>query len=366
MTRRLLLRAGCLLGATLAFAAAWTARATALPLLPIKLPALLGGPGPVAKTPPVRPDRPPESCKPAPLSGAAPAGRPAFACDFPDPMILRVGRAYYAYGTAAGWQRPGRTFPILRSTDLRRWRPAGAAMASEPSWSAGHLWAPSVLAARGRYFMYYSARRRGDKRHCLAVATAKHPAGPFRDRGPITCGDRQASGYIDPAPLVHRGRAYIFFSTDNPGHSISVLRLDRSLLRARGARRTLLGVDKAWQRAPAFETVEGPWPVRRGKRFYLFYSAGCWCSDYRMGYAVARRPLGPYRDSGVNPVLRGDPGLVAPGGGSLITSRSGRSWLAFHAWTGPPDYDQGGARTLRVSPVSWRGGIPRPLLDRRP
>jgi beta-xylosidase len=279
-------------------------------------------------------------------------------------MVLRAGRSYYAYGTSTGWERPGRTFPILRSRDLRRWRPAGDALGREPAWSDGHLWAPSVLAARGRYFMYYSARRRGDEVHCLGVATAKRPTGPFRDRGVIACGDRGASGYIDPAPLLFRGKAYLFFSVDDPGHSISALRLGPSLLRARGPRRTLFGVGRPWQRGLVSETVEAPWPVRRGRRFYLFYSAGCWCSDYRMGFAVARRPLGPYRDSRANPVLRGDAGLVAPGGGSVVTGRRGRSWLVFHAWTGLPDYEKGGSRTLRVAPVSWRDGVPRPRLRR--
>lgn len=367
MTLCLLLRAGGILGLTLALLGGRAQIATALDIPPISIPGLLGEPGqgsPNSSAGPVRPNRPPERCNPWAPSAVELSGRPAFACDFPDPMVLRVGRTFYAYGTSTGWERPGRTFPILRSRDLRRWRPAGDAIGREPAWSNGHLWAPSVLAARGRYFMYYGARRRGDNVHCLAVATARRPAGPFRDRGVISCGDRRASGYIDPAPLVYRGRAYLFFSVDGPRHSISVLPLGKSLLRARGPRRPLVGVGSPWHRSSAYETVEGPWPVRRGRRFYLLYSAGCWCSDYRMGFAVARRPLGPYRDSRANPVLRGGGALVAPGGGSLITGRGGRSWLAFHAWTGQPDYDQGGSRTLRVAPMSWNRGTPRPLLGR--
>lgn len=323
------------------------------------------GPAPAPNSPPPRPERPPQSkCDPPVLPPAAVFGQAAFACDFPDPMVLKVGTAYYAYGTATGWEGKGRTFPIVRSTDLSRWRPAGDALTAEPSWSRGHLWAPSVLAARGGYFMYYSARRRRDDVHCLAVATSKGPAGPFRDRGIIACGDRRGRGYIDPAALVHRGRGYLFFSVDGPRHSISVLRLTKNLLRARGGRRTLFGVHKRWHRSPVGETVEAPWPVRRGRRFYLLYSAGCWCADYRMGLAAASRPEGPYRDSPGNPFLRGRMGLLAPGGGSLVEGPDGRPWLVFHAWTGVPDYTRGGIRTLRSAPFDWRGPRPRPLLGR--
>ncbi len=304
-------------------------------------------------------DRGRAPCRPDDHAGSALFSLPTFGCDFPDPMVLRVGDGYYAYSTATDWQRRQGTFPILRSSDLRRWTPVAAALPGvPPAWADGHFWAPSVLSYRGRFIMYYSARRARDGVHCLAVATAAAPAGPFADRGPIACGDRRTRGYIDPAPLVHRGKGWLYFSVDGPRHSISVLRLTADLLRTRGARRTLVGVPSRFRRL-ADPTVEAPWPQRRGKRFYLFYSAGCWCADYRMSYSVADRPDGPYRHSrGL--VLEGAPGgFVAPGGGSLVSDVRGGSWLAFHDWTGLPDYDDGGIRTLRTAPLAWNRGRPR-------
>jgi beta-xylosidase len=347
--------------------AAPAAGAQVPPVPPIQLPdppGTLPGTGPpAAGSNPPRPDRPPQApCNPPSQPGPVPFAQPTFPCDFPDPMVLRVGGTYYAYGTATGWERRRRAFPILRSTDLRRWVPVGDAFPNLPGWADGHLWGPSVLRSRGRYYLYFSARRRGDLVHCLGAATAERPTGPFQDRGVVACGDRRASGYIDPAPLVHRGRTYLFFSVDRPRHSISVLRLRHDLLRARGARRRLIGVARRWEKGLVSSTVEAPWAMRRGKRFFLFYSAGCWCFDYRMGYAVASNPLGPYRDPGGNPILFGGGALAAPGSGSLVRSHGGRTWLAFHAWTGMPDYRRGGRRTLRVAPLRWEGGRPRPRL----
>ena len=111
------------------------------------------------------------------------------------------------------------------------------------------------------------------------------------------------------------------------------------------------------------ETVEAPWPVARRGRFYLFYSAGCWCADYRLGWAVARKPTGPYRDFAGNPLLSGSGGLVAPGSGSVVSQPDGSSLLAFHAWTGLPDYGRGGVRTLRTAPLRWRGRRPHVVLE---
>ena len=244
---------GLVAALVLALSAAGPAPAQVIPpQLPAPLPRLPGSQPPASRPQqqpprpvPPRPDRPPVPRCDSTASPFVASGLAVFPCDFPDPMVLRVGGTYYAYGTATGWERGGKTFPVLRSTDLQRWEAVGDALVQEPGWTNGHLWAPSVLAARGGYYLYYSGRRRRDGVHCLAVATAAQPAGPFRHRRVIACGDRTARGYIDAAPLVYRRRAYLFFSVDGPRHSISVLPLSRDLLRADGRRRALIRVSRA-------------------------------------------------------------------------------------------------------------------------
>jgi beta-xylosidase len=246
--------------------------------------------------------------------------------------------------------------PILRSTDFRHWRSAGDAISATPSWARDDIWAPSVIATHRGYIMYFSARRRRGLVHCLVAATSHGPTGPFRVAGSLACGDRNGRGYIDAAPVRdRRGRIFLFFSVDRPHHSISVLPLARDGTHLAGRRRELFRVSRAWQRGLDSSTVEGPTPVWHGDRLFLFYSTGSWASDYRMGYATARSPLGPFRDYGHNPVLRPGRGLVGPGGGSIVAGPRGSTWLAFHAWTGSPGYTRQGQRTLHMAPVRWRG-----------
>lgn len=326
-----------------------------LPALPPPGPlgGLLGRPRPPA---PPRPSRPPPSrCPGVSAPGRAPYAGAVFPCDFPDPMVLKVGREWYAYATGTGWEAPGHLFPVLRSTDMRHWSQVGDAFLNPPAWSRGDVWAPSVVRAHGRYFMYYSATRRGDNLHCVAVATASRPVGPFRHRRIISCGDRKGRGYIDAAPLVDRDRrVYLYLSVDVP-HTLSVLRLRRDLIHAAGPHKALLGPTRRWQRGLDNPTLEGPSIVRHGRLYYLFYSAGSWLTDYRMGYAVAHSASGPFRDYSSNPILS-SPGLVAPGGGSVAVGPGRSLWLAFHAWTGGPGYGRArGQRTLRIAPLHWRG-----------
>ncbi|MDQ6836729.1 MAG: family 43 glycosylhydrolase [Actinomycetota bacterium] len=335
-------------------------RAGLLPPLPVPpgVPKLPGPSGSHPSAAPPRPSRPPPSrCSDVSAPGAVGYALPIFPCDFPDPMILRARGAWFAYASPTGWEQGRRSVPILQSSDLRHWRYIGDALSGPPRWSSADLWSPSVMAWNGGYLMYFSAKHRGGG-HCLAVATAAAPQGPFAPRRRIACWSRHAHGYIDPAPLVAPGhRLYMFFSTDSPRHAITVLRLSADGLRARGRPRSVLGVSSRWGTLHD-QTVEAPSPVRRGGRYFLFYSAGSWSSDYRMSYAVARSPLGPYRDAAPVPTVGPSARLPAPGGGSVVAAGGGpghsrATWLAFTAWSGPPGYGLGSERMMRIAPLVW-------------
>lgn len=270
-----------------------------------------------------------------------------FPLDFPDPMVIHEGGVYYAYGTETPWQQGG-VFPILRSTDLHSWRYVGDAMPVRPAWAVGDMWAPNVVVRGGTYFLYYSAAPdRGYGDHCVAVATANSPLGPFTDRGQIACVDGDIHGFIDPNVVLAGGAGYLYFSVDVPYHSISVLPLDDQLLHAAGPRTELLTVSQSWEVGSSYTTVEGPFVVEEAGTYYLFYSANDWKHDYAMGYATSASPLGPFLKSADNPVLRGGP-EQGPGGGSLF--RAGQDWmLAYHAWGTR-------GRTLHVTPICVDGG----------
>jgi beta-xylosidase len=262
---------------------------------------------------------------------AIPLATAVFAADFPDPSVLRIGDVYYGYGTTTPWEAAGHIFPILTSTDLRHWSAAGDVFGVAPSWASDHFWAPSVVAHSGTYFVYYSALMAGGD-HCLAVATASNPLGPFADHGPLACDDGpDARGFIDASPLLVGDQAYLYFSVDGPSHhSISVVPLSSDLLHVAGPRTELFGVTEAWE-SGVNGTVEGPSPFRWGDSFVVLYSGGDWRRDYAMGYATANSPLGPFIKH-PGPFLQGGGGLKGPGGGSFFTDSDGQPWLAFHAW----------------------------------
>jgi len=122
---------------------------------------------------------------------------PVLPGDHPDPSVIRVGREYWATATTSQWAP---VFPLLRSVDLVNWTLAGAVFQTPPTWSEGSYWAPEISADRGRYFVYYTGRRKNGPL-CIAVATAMQPSGPYVDHGPLACQEvctrqtRNASAY---------------------------------------------------------------------------------------------------------------------------------------------------------------------------
>lgn len=321
--------------------------------------ALLPLPLPGAQSP-----QGPQSANPSP-GKPAPAVRPAFYNPvygrvFPDPAVMRVGRVYYAYGTTTGPRRRD-LFPILRSRDLVHWRKVGYAMRRPPRFSYAHWWAPSPLRRHGRFYLFYSAKAKRPNKMCVAVAVARRPQGPFHHRSRLACGG--VGGSLDPAPLVVRGRVYLYFARTDAYCSkfpsrcaIKGMRLSRNLLRARGRPRQLIALSQAWEGNRDYAIVENPWVIKRGRLYYLLYSANDWRRAYAMGYAISRSPLGPFVKPGSRPFLKARRGLFAPGGGSAIVGPRGRLWLAYHARRQAPGIVNDGRRSLHLDRLEVGGG----------
>jgi hypothetical protein len=92
--------------------------------------------------------------------------------------------------------------------------------------------------------------------------------------------------------------------------------------------------------------------------WHLLYSANRWNSaDYATGYAQCSSPLGPCRKTSPTPLMMSAGDTAGPGGAETFTDRSGRRWLAYHAWSAERiGYRKGGVRSLRLERLELTGG----------
>jgi beta-xylosidase len=282
------------------------------------------------------------------VDDASAYSNPVIPGDHPDPSIIRVGDTYWATATTSQWAP---IFPLLMSRDLVTWTQVGSVFAKPPAWSAGSYWAPEIAEDRGRFFVYYTARKK-DGPLCVAVATADAPRGPYTDRGPLVC---QEAGSIDAVPITdEHGTRYLVWKEDGNSRKqptplwAQPLSADGATLT--GEPREILRNEASWEA----HLVEGPFLLRRDGYFYLFYSADACCGrrcNYKLGVARARTLLGPYERNRANPILAGNETWKCPGHGSLVAESGGRTFLLYHAYDAK-DFQYAGRQAL-LDEVAW-------------
>ena len=255
---------------------------------------------------------------------------PVRAGDYPDPSVIRVGQNYWATATSSEWAPH---FPILHSRDLVNWEIKGYVFAQPPAWAKSNFWAPEIAEDKGKFFIYYTARETKSNRLAVAVATAHHPAGPWTDHGAMIA---QEAGSIDGVPFTDaKGVRWLIWKEDGNSKKLPtplwIQRLRDDGIAFVGEKKEILRNDVPWEGAVA----EGPFVLRRGDYYYLFYSGNACCGrgcNYALGVARAKDMLGPWEKAPTNPILAGNADWRCPGHGSIVTDPEGRYWLLYHAY----------------------------------
>ena len=306
---------------------------------------------------------------------------------FGDPFVWKHGKDYFAIGTGADEavglpHEGGRVFPLLWSEDMVHWQRAGEALERPDPALGSNFWAPEVVQADGRFWLYYSVGH-GDKHHQIRVAASRYPAGPYRDvkKEPLVL-PRDPPFAIDPHPFRDDdGQWYLFYARDyldsgicepfgnvRSGTALAVDRLT-AMDKVAGEERVVLRARWDWQRFLAnrliyggvfdWHTLEGAFLRRHRGRYYCFFSGGNWeTGTYGVDYGVANRVLGPYSDDGGengSRVLRTRPDhVIGPGHNSITTGPDGQDYLVYHAWD--PEMT---ARRMCIDPLIWTPEGPR-------
>lgn len=313
---------------------------------------------------------------PAPASGTY--VNPVLDADFPDPsVILAPDGFYYAYGTQTLRDGEWINIQVARSADLVHWQHLGDALPEKPVWAreTQDFWAPYVLQDGDRYLMYYSATpdaaHEPERGHCLAIATATSPAGPFVDMGmPLLLG--MGFEFIDPMAFDDpaTGKRLLYWGSGFRPIKVQELAPDRMSFAPSGE-----PIDLVWPNPVkgAFpRLVEASWVIRHDDFYYLFYSGdNCSGPDAEYGVMVARSrsATGPFETleeaRGVphSLMLFKSERWLAPGHNSIVTDKAGQVWIIYHAIdVNRPRQRQedeiNSRRILLIDRIEWRDGWP--------
>lgn len=268
-----------------------------------------------------------------PLSGPVVTYRnPVIAGDFADPSIIRVGTTYYAAGTSSEW---GPAYPIYTSTDLVNWDYVGPVFNVAPAWTMGSYWAPELFYRNGTYYVYYTARRKTDKRSYIGVASTRDLRNGFTDHGLLL---EWTSEAIDAFVLQEAGKLYITWKAYglDKGRDVEILgaELAPDGLKVTGKAFTMLTAERNnWEAGGS----EGQAIFKRGRFYYMLYSGNACCGarcNYQVGVARAEQLRGPWEKYTGNPVLVSDDTWKCPGHGTIVTTPDNRYLYLHHAYSG--------------------------------
>ena len=326
----------------------------------------------VRVSPPSNPAR--NAAEPA----AASYTNPVIDADFPDPaVILDRDGYYYAYATQTERGDEWINIQVARSVDLVHWEHLGDALPVKPDWAqeTQDFWAPSVIVDGDTYYMYYSATpdvcEQPEKGHCLAIATAKSPAGPFTDMGlPLLHG--MGFEYIDPMAFDDpvSGKRLLYWGSGFLPIKVQELSEDRKSFAAESE-----PVDLIWpngKKGGFPRLVEAAWVISHEGFYYLFYSGDNCCGPHaEYGVMVARSsdPMGPFETleqaRGVphSLMLFKSEKWLAPGHNSIVTDKAGDVWIIYHAIDvdrprQTQDDEINSRRILLIDKVEWKDGWP--------
>jgi beta-xylosidase len=256
---------------------------------------------------------------------------------YADPNIFIDGCSYYIYATSDGYPGwGGKEFYVWSSTDLVSWvrtespfLTLNGTLGNVP-WATGNAWAPTIAKRNDTFYFYFSGNNPIYDRKTIGVATSSSPLGPFTaaPEAMILNNERvNTSQAIDPAAFHDpvSGKYYLYWGNGN------------AVMAELNDDMTSINWDTARNVTGLTDFNEGSFVVYRKGLYHFTYSIGDTGSpDYRIGYATAPTPEGPWTYQGV--ILEKDPsqGILATGHDSIVNVPGTDEWLiAYHRFSGP-------------------------------
>lgn len=271
-----------------------------------------------------------ESSPTPPATVSAPPPTPILDGFTADPSIRVFGDTYYVYPTSDKPNWLTTDFSVWSSKDLVRWKKERMILdvANDLKWANIRAWAPDCIERNGTYYFYFCAD------HKIGVATAKSPAGPFKDvlgkpLLDIKADKRITSNTIDPYPFIDDdGQAYLYWGNSNG--PANVFKLNKDMISLDGP--PVEFVIRGRSSGEVIDFREGIVVFKRQGRYYFMWSVDdARSDDYRVAYGTSDSPFGPVEVPENATVLRKNGPAKGTGHHSVVNVPGTDRWyVAYH------------------------------------
>ena len=278
------------------------------------------------------------------------SGNPLFEGWYADPEVAVLEGEYWIFPTYSDiWTEDGSepVYPEKRtaaysqqynvqtfmdafsSKDLVHWTKHPRVLTTEIiPWVEYAMWAPAMFPHKGKYYLFFSGNdiQNDEQYGGIGVAVADHPGGPYQDALGKPLIDKFHNGAQPIDQFVFRdddGNIYMYYGG---WRHCNVVRLSDGLDR-------VIPFDDGtmYKEVTPEDYVEGPFMFKRNGKYYFMWSEGGWTGpDYRVAYAMADSPFGPFKR--VATILQQDPDVGTGAGHHSVLQIPGRDewYIVYH------------------------------------
>lgn len=286
-----------------------------------------------------------------------------------DPFVMKYNGEYFCYSTGKN------CINLLHSTDLVHFEHLGGCIEDSGRYD---FWAPCVIYLNGKFYMYYSSNPEGeedDHAHCLRVAVADSPYGPFLFQKQLL--DLFS---IDPHVIKKEdGKLVMFYSANNYSgtdrHFTGTIVLQDDMhgpyTLAKDPKPVILPslkeemfMENRFGDGRDWYTIEGAFYLKKQDREYLMYSANAFTNPtYFIGYSRAEQGLGlnsckwnKYpNNTDYDPFICQNNNIIGTGHNSVVKAPNNvDDWIVYHGKEREnPKQELHMNREMRIDPIIY-------------
>jgi beta-xylosidase len=257
------------------------------------------------------------------------SSNPIFEGWYADPEGIIYNDLYWIFPTYSDEYEKQVFFDCFSSPDLVNWtKHENIIDTTEVKWARRAMWAPGVIEKEGKYYFFFAANDIHSENETggIGVAVSDRPEGPYKDLlgKPMINEIENGAQPIDQFVFKENDSTYYMFYGGWGHCNVVLLNNDFTGIRP-------FPDGEIYKEVTPEGYTEGPFMFKKDGKYYFMWSEGGWGGpDYRVAYAIAEYPLGPFERIGT--ILQQNP-EVATGAGhhSVIRKPGSVDWyIVYH------------------------------------
>lgn len=229
---------------------------------------------------------------------------------YADPEGIVYNNTYWIFPTYSAPYEKQILFDAFSSKDLVHWdKHEGILDTAAVKWAKKAMWAPSVIEKEGKYYLFFGANDvHPGEVGGIGVAVADKPEGPYTDLlgKPLIQDVINGAQPIDQFVFKDKDGGYYMYYGGWKHCNVVRLKDDFTGIQP-------FPDGQVYKEVTPENYVEGPFMFIYNNKYYFMWSEGGWTGpDYKVAYAIADSPFGPFER--VSTILEQD-STIAVGAG---------------------------------------------------